>query len=132
MSLKSAKHLAIHATTTPFTLLSIVGVTVLSLASVTVRAETPAPQVTVSLQDLDLAKVNDARAAYGRLRTAARAVCEGVASRDLRTTRQHEECFQTALWNAVASVDNRSVTQLLNSDHTVRIAQRNSSVHRGT
>ncbi|HKE95671.1 MAG TPA: UrcA family protein [Povalibacter sp.] len=138
MSSKSCVEYAIHATRARRVLLAIVGGAVLSLAAAgaSVASETAgewlAPQVTVSLAGLDLASQKDARSAYSQLQHAARSVCRELENRDPRGLRQYENCYNRALSNAVAAVDNRNLTALHRSDSNIRIARREADAHAGS
>ena len=126
MSLKSLMHSAAHATRARHALLTAIGVTALSLIAVNVQAQTVAKQTTVSLKGLNLAKIDDAKAAYSKLRTAARYVCE-QPTRDPRVVQRRQQCFDEALSNAVASVGSGNLSALHDSDRNVRLAQRSGS-----
>jgi UrcA family protein len=127
MSIKSSMDSAINATSVRHLLLTAIGVTALSLVAVNVRAEAPAPQVTVSLAGLNLATQADAKTAYSKLRRAAKTVCHEMESRDLHGSLGYEQCYRNALANAIGSVDNGNLTELHRSDRTVRIAQRDTA-----
>jgi UrcA family protein len=122
---------AIHATRVRRMFLCALGVTALSLGAVTVEAANP-PQVEVSLAGLNLATQQDAKTAYSRLRNAAKTVCRPLESTDPRGRMRHKQCYQDALANAVADVNSASVTALLNSDRSVRLAQRDGMRNSGS
>lgn len=101
-----------------------VGIATMSLFSISAQAEAEAPQVTVSLERYDLSKQSDADLLYVRLQRAARTVCRPLDSRELSIKRLHAQCFEDALQNAVASIDNVKLTALHQSDSELRIASR--------
>jgi UrcA family protein len=101
-----------------------VGIATMSLFSVSAQAESEAPSVTVSLERYDLSKQSDADLLYVRLQRAAREVCRPLESRELSFKRLHTQCFENALQNAVASVDDVKLTALHQSDSELRIASR--------
>jgi UrcA family protein len=65
----------------------------------------------VRFADLDLSNIKGTTELYGRLRIAARVVCEPLESRDLRIAAMHEACMQTAIANAVESVNRPLLSQ---------------------
>lgn len=132
MSFNSSKHSAIHATRGRPILWTAIGVTALSLLSVNVRAEVPASYMRVSLAGLNLAKAEDAQTAYARLQAASRKVCENVVGRDLRTRRENAKCYQDTLRNAIESTRSASLARLLDSDQTIRLAQRRTAAISGS
>lgn len=124
MSVISLSVSARHASRVRNVVVAVMSVTALSLAATNVQAHTVYPQVAVSLAGLDLAKPADAKEAYSRLRWAAKEVCPVLLSTDMRARQRHARCYSAALANAVATVNNAGLTALLDSDRTVRIAQR--------
>ena len=101
-----------------------VGIATMSLFSISAQAGADAPQVTIPLERYDLSKQSGADLLYVRLQRAAREVCRPLESRELSFKRLHEQCFENALQNAVASVDNVKLTALHQSDNELRIASR--------
>jgi UrcA family protein len=65
----------------------------------------------VRFADLDLSNIQGTTELYGRLRSAARVVCEPLESRDWRTSTKHEACMRTAIADAVESVDRPLLSQ---------------------
>ena len=72
--------------------------------------DTPRTYV-VRFADLDLAKVEGAAALYARFRHAASVVCEPLESRDLALSEQRQACIDSAIANAVVSVNRPLVSQ---------------------
>ena len=72
--------------------------------------DTPRTYV-VRFADLDLAKVEGAAALYARFRHAASVVCEPLESRDLALGEQRQACIDSAIANAVVSVNRPLVSQ---------------------
>jgi UrcA family protein len=65
----------------------------------------------VRFPDLDLSKIDGAATLYGRLRHAARMVCDPLQSRDLGIAAKYRACVEHAIANAVASVGRPLVSQ---------------------
>jgi UrcA family protein len=65
----------------------------------------------VRFADLDLSNLKGTTELYARLRNAARVVCEPLESRDLRISRMHDVCVQTAITGAVESVNRPLLSQ---------------------
>lgn len=91
----------------------------LSLAVATAAAAAPglehageAKSVSVRTADLNLQSTAGVEALYGRLRSAAREVCEGLESRSASTQVAHRECLRTAMDGAVLSAKNDALTKL--------------------
>ena len=94
----------------------------ISLAAFNAHAGEVEPKtVTVKIDAFDLSKAQGAEAVYTRLRHAARQVCRPLQSRDVQLKKEHRECLEQALDNAVAQVDNARLTALHRSE-SVRIA----------
>lgn len=106
----------------------LAGLVALSLFAVNAHAGDVGEAVhkTVSYADLNLARSNDAARLYERLGNAAEDVCAHFDGRDLVTRKMQRQCESEALSNAVAAVDNPTVTAL-HSDARVRVAQQRAS-----
>lgn len=79
----------------------------------------------VSYADLDLSKQADAQALYARLKRASGDVCgDYKVTRDLRTMRLYNACYQDTLARAVDDVDHAAVTAAHAADDRVRVASR--------
>lgn len=101
----------------------------MSLVAINARAvEAEAATVTVSIEAFDLSKAQGAQAVYTRLRSAARQVCRNFEGRGLNLRKQHRECVNYALDNAVADVNNARLTALHRAETDVRIAARESTM----
>ena len=64
-----------------------------------------APQMTVSYQDLNLAKQSDVHILYRRLKAAASDVCGNVPDAELARHAAFERCYYAALQDAVMKID---------------------------
>jgi UrcA family protein len=105
-------------------LLTAVGAT-LALFAANGHAGADPLQKTVGYADLDLSKPQDASQLYTRLKRAAAVVCRTLEGRELRRKQMHDACEQEALSDAVAQVDNTTLTAL--HDAPVRVARRRSA-----
>ncbi len=72
----------------------------------------PAPTVVVSYRDLDLARPEDARRLYGRIRLAAETVCGDVPDRNFADAHAYHNCVIHAVTNAVSSVNATRLTEI--------------------
>jgi UrcA family protein len=79
-------------------------------AAASLSAADQARQVTVSLQDLNASRPDDAAKLYQRLRKAARVVCSEHGRRDMVARRDEIRCEMLALEQAVRSLDKPLVT----------------------
>lgn len=114
------------AGTSRFATWTAVSAAAISLFAINAHAAEEVPHRTVSYDDLDLANPADAQALYSRLEHASKAVCRSYESREVTRMKLHQNCYEEALSNAVASVDHATVTALYRSDSNVRLAQRGS------
>jgi UrcA family protein len=73
----------------------------------------PTLKYVVPFQDLDLTKIEGTTALYGRLRYAARMVCEPVHSRQLGLAEKYRACVDEAIADAVAKINRPLLTQYL-------------------
>ena len=74
--------------------------------------------VKVHYADLDLSKPAGAEALYGRIKVAARKVCQGPPNPlELHRYSIWNKCYTTAVTNAVASVGSPRLTDLHESSH---------------
>lgn len=64
----------------------------------------------VSYADLNLNSTAGARTLYGRLRTAATAVCAPLRGNSLRERMNWRDCFNPALARSVAEIDEPTLT----------------------
>lgn len=86
-----------------------------NLASAT-TANDGVKQTVVHYSDLDLARPEDARRLYGRIRSAARAVCENFRSADLQRNQVYKQCTDKAVADAVAKVQSPQVAAIAGAD----------------
>jgi UrcA family protein len=71
------------------------------------------PSVTVRLADLNLASPEGARAAYGRIRSAAQQVCgTSFSIWDANRWSSWRECYRTTIESTVNRIDNANLTAL--------------------
>lgn len=102
--------------------IAAVSVSALSVFATAHATEVPALKVTVPLEKYDLSKQAGVDGAYSSLRRAARVVCAPFEGRDLKTKRKHRQCYEQALANAVADVNNTRLTALHQNDPSLRLA----------
>jgi UrcA family protein len=79
---------------------------------------------TVHFADLDITRVEGAAALYGRIKRAARLVCDEHNSRELPRRKQYTACYETAVSNAIAQVNQPVLTDYVvkHSDSRQRFA----------
>lgn len=70
------------------------------------------PAVTVEFSDLDLARGAGVEVLYRRLRAAAKSVCGTNDGRNLNGRQEWRKCYDQALDEAVAKVNNSRLTEL--------------------
>lgn len=78
----------------------------------------------VRYRDLDPAQSADAQRLYARLKYAAQKVCNGYDSRDLRMQRLQDACYDEALSNAVAKVNEPALTAVHAAEPRIRVARK--------
>jgi UrcA family protein len=86
-----------------------------NLASAT-TADNEVRQTVVHYSDLDLARPEDARRLYGRIRSAARGVCENFRSPDLQRNQIYRQCRDKAVADAVAKLQSPQVAAIAGAD----------------
>ena len=74
------------------------------------QAEEAPRSRTVQFADLDITHVEGAAALYSRIRRAARSVCDGYNSMELVRRQRYIACYETAVSNAVAEVNEPVLT----------------------
>lgn len=85
----------------------------LLLGSALAMSATPEPaRIAVHYQDLDLSKPQDATVLYRRISIAARRVCNPPGTTELAQLAKYSECYETAVNNAVSSVNQQTLTAL--------------------
>jgi UrcA family protein len=105
-------------------LLSLCSAAALSLVAGNALAAYPLQKI-VRYADLDLANTQDAAELYTRLGRAAKSVCrETFVGRDLTSKNLRLGCEAEAINEAVAEIDNASLTALHSAEQRVRLAQR--------
>jgi UrcA family protein len=67
----------------------------------------------VRFADLDLSRIEGATALYGRLRYAARMVCEPIQTQQPGLAEEYRACVDKAIADAVAGVNRPLLTQYL-------------------
>src|SRR6185312_14564404 len=80
------------------------------------------PSKTVKFQDLDISKPAGAKTLYGRIRAAARDVCDASTSGDPIMKPAMHACMETAIDNAVRKVNAPALTSLRFGNTAVRLA----------
>jgi UrcA family protein len=91
--------------------------------SSSVQAE-DVPSKTVKFQDLDITKPAGAKTLYGRIRAAARDVCDASTSGDPILKPAMHACMETAIDNAVRKVNAPALTALRFGSDVVRLASK--------
>jgi UrcA family protein len=81
-------------------------------SALAISATPEAARIAVHYQDLDLSRPQDAKVLYRRISIAARRVCNPPGAIDLAQLARYSECYDTAVANAVASVDKQTLTAL--------------------
>jgi UrcA family protein len=79
-------------------------------------------KVAVSTAGLNVSEPGDAHMLYGRLRQAARVVCGRGNLVGLQPVADFSGCYETALGNAVRSVNRPELTSVYLETHTMRDA----------
>jgi UrcA family protein len=100
------------------------GAAALAMFTAAAQAEQAIPQVTVKYADLNLSQQADTGELYSRLQAAAARVCSLRGTRELSQFMQRRACYNEALSDAVAKVDNSALTALHDARGNVRVAQR--------
>ena len=96
---------------------ALLGIATLA-AMVTANMATAAPEAdepqstVVHYEDLDLSRPADARRLYGRIKWAARKVCDNNPSSDIRRLKEYEKCLGQAMTEAVEKVQSEQVTAI--------------------
>ncbi len=75
-----------------------------------------AKRTVVKFADLDLSRPQDARRLYGRIKYAARQVCDNDPMSDLRLLQIYETCLRKAVTDAVARVQSPQLAAVEQSD----------------
>jgi UrcA family protein len=75
-------------------------------------------QVTVKFADLDLSTPEGAQALYGRIKRAARMVCDDLDDTEPELIALERECYDQAVANAVAKANRPTLTSLYQSTAT--------------
>jgi len=106
----------------------VVGVA-LAIAAATLIADIAAAKeqgaaAVVNYSDLDLSQSADTARLYARLKYASQKVCNSYDTRVLRMQRLHEACFDAALSDAVAKVNDAKLSSLHASEPKIRLARR--------
>jgi UrcA family protein len=92
-----------------------------NLATATPEADEPQRAV-VRYGDLDLSRPADARRLYGRIKRAARAVCNNHPSSDIMRLNEYEKCLRRAVSEAVEKVQAEQLTAISRA-HNRRMAK---------
>jgi len=103
---------------------------VLAIAAATLVADLAsakdqdAVSTVVRYSDLDLTQSADAARLYARLKYAAQKVCSSYDSRDMNVQRGHDACYDAALSNAVARVNDAKLSSLHANAPRIKLARR--------
>ncbi len=100
---------------------TLVAVATVNLAAATPEADEPQSSV-VHYADLDLSRPRDARRLYGRIKRAARMVCDNHPSSDLKRLNEFERCLVHATDEAVEKVQSEQLTAIHRA-HNQRLAR---------
>ncbi len=95
----------------------VVALGVPTIASADAKSNLQGVSVKVSFADLNLGKQAGAQALYRRLKQASRQACDvrGLDTEWAKNMREARQCYQQALSEAVAEVDNELLSQIHNS-----------------
>ena len=81
----------------------------------TINSDRNTNPVTVSFADLNLTEDKGVETLYGRLKVGAKQSCGTVSARQLNLFRSNKECLETALTDAVESINNEKLSELHSS-----------------
>ncbi len=81
-------------------------------SAIALSATPEAPRVAVHYQDLDMSRPQDAKVLYRRISQAARRVCNAPGRHDIAQLALYSKCYDTAIANAVESVNEQALTAL--------------------
>jgi len=96
------------------------------IADIAAAKERDAASTVVNYSDLDLASSTDTARLYARLKYASQKVCNSYDSRELRTRDRYVACFDQALNNAVAEVNDAKLSSLHAAEPRIRLARKSS------
>jgi UrcA family protein len=94
------------------------------VADIAAAKEREAASTVVNYSDLDLTSSSDTARLYARLKYASQKVCNSYDSRALRTRDVHAACFDNALNDAVAEVNDARLTSLHAAEPRIRLARK--------
>jgi UrcA family protein len=94
------------------------------IADIAAAKERDAASTVVNYSDLDLTQSSDTARLYARLKYASQKVCNSYDSRELRTRDLYAACFDDALNNAVAEVNDARLTSLHAAEPRIRVARK--------
>jgi len=93
-------------------------------------ADVQPKQVRVDFKDLDLAREQDVKRLYSRLRLAARSACSPLNGREQYQRAKFRACFDTSLGAAVDELDVAQLSKMHGEGQ--RLAQRSNSAASGS
>ena len=93
------------------TIAALAAMATANLATATPASEAPRSTV-VRYGDLDLSRPGDARRLYGRIKRAARTVCDNHISSDIKRLNEYEKCLGKAMTEAVENLQSEQVTAI--------------------
>ncbi|HKS57327.1 MAG TPA: UrcA family protein [Steroidobacteraceae bacterium] len=94
------------------------------IGDIAAAKERDAESIAVNYTDLDLTRSVDTARLYSRLKYASQKVCNSYDSRELRTRDLYSACFDKALNNAVAEVNDARLTSLHAAEPKIRLARK--------
>jgi UrcA family protein len=93
------------------------------IANIAAAKEPGAASAMVNYSDLDLTQSADTARLYARLKYASQKVCSSYDTRVLRMQRLHEACYDTALNDAVARVNDAKLSSLHAAEPRIKLAR---------
>jgi UrcA family protein len=95
---------------------TLVAVATANLAAASPEADGPR-SIVVHYADLDPSRPADARRLYGRIKRAARTVCDNSPHSDLQPLREYKECLRQAVTEAVEKVQSEQVSAIRRAEN---------------
>jgi UrcA family protein len=103
---------------------AVIAITAATLiADIAAAKERGAVTTVVGYSDLDLTQSADTARLYERLKYASQRVCNSYDGRELRMQLLHEACYDTALNDAVAKVNDAKLSSLHAAEPRVKLAR---------
>ena len=106
-----ANHSPTHQEIVMKRFITLASTSILGLAILIPSQAAEAPQTrTVQFADLDITRAEGAAALFGRIRGAAKSVCDVHNSRELLRRQLYIACYETAVSTAVAKINEPTLT----------------------